>query len=291
MLLPRIMETALRFYSRLTPTDRGNLRLAHLVRALRPAERWRDVFHTPQGLTLELDLATYPDCCMAFGLYETTTARLIGRMLRTGDHFVDAGANLGYFTLLAAKRVGPAGRVDTIEPQPDNRARLEYHLRCNGSPPQVVVHPVALADTSGTVTIHAYPPGDAHHNHGCASLFPEPGARTTGVKVPGVTLDDLLAGAQPRLIKMDLEGAEVLAVRGMRRLVTGPNPPMLIVEYNPPQARTAGFEPDAWMRLLLEMQPNYRIDIIDWRLRRIALNPPRQVPDRQVNLLLRCGPV
>src|SRR5215208_5948792 len=130
-MIRALAEAALRGYSRIAPTERGGFRLAKLVRRLRKRELWRDTFLTPDGLRLKLDLSTYPDVSMAFGLYELDTARVIKKLLTRGDHFIDAGANIGYFTLLTANIVGPNGRVDAFEPHPLNRARLLDHLREN----------------------------------------------------------------------------------------------------------------------------------------------------------------
>src|SRR5688572_4106742 len=128
---PSICERALMLYSRIAPTERGGYRLARAARKTRDPARWRDVFRTPDGFDIELDISDYPDACMAYGLYELDTARLIRRLLRGGDHVVDCGANIGYFTMLAATRVGPGGKVDAFEPQADNFERLRENLRRN----------------------------------------------------------------------------------------------------------------------------------------------------------------
>src|SRR3954447_5078874 len=141
-LLGRSVLAALRGYSRIAPTQRGGYRLVRMGRKFVARDQWRGTFHTPDRTRLELDLATYPDCCMAVGLYELDTLRLIRRVLRPGDHFVDCGANIGYFTLAAAACVGASGRVDAFEPDPLNRARLEANLAANGSPAQIHVHAV-----------------------------------------------------------------------------------------------------------------------------------------------------
>ena len=72
-MMRAVAEAALRGYSRIAPTERGGYRLARLVRRTRSREQWRDTFTTPDGLRFQLDLATYPDCCMAYGLYELDT--------------------------------------------------------------------------------------------------------------------------------------------------------------------------------------------------------------------------
>src|SRR4051812_40042177 len=111
-VIGRLALAALRGYARVAPTQRGGDRVVRVGRRLVPRAEWRGTFETPDHTRLELDLATYPDCCMAVGLYELDTLRLIRRVLRPGDHFVDCGANIGYVTLAAARAVGANGRVD-----------------------------------------------------------------------------------------------------------------------------------------------------------------------------------
>src|SRR5687767_1442698 len=134
---------------------------------------------------------------MAFGLYELDTYRVIRRLLKPGMRFVDCGANIGYFTLLAAKLVGAGGRVDAIEPDPQNRRRLVENLRRNGMGDVVRVHDVAVSSRAATVTL--YHPGRG--NHGQASLFQSVGEGEQ-YDVQSVRLDDLILDA-PDLIKMD----------------------------------------------------------------------------------------
>src|SRR3954466_16277507 len=130
-LLGRISLGALKAYSRIAPSERGGYRLARIARNFVSEKNREGFFQTPEGLRLNLDLRTYPDINMAVGLYELDTARLTHRLLKPGSWFVDVGANVGYFTLLAAKWTSPTGKVDAVEPDPINRQRLEAHLREN----------------------------------------------------------------------------------------------------------------------------------------------------------------
>jgi len=285
--IARFAEAALRTYSRVAPTERGGYRLARLVRRFRAPDARRDVFTTPDGLTLDLDLACYPDCSMAYGLYELDTARVIKRLLRPGDHFVDGGANIGYFTLLAAKLVGPTGRVDAFEPLPDNRARLEANLHRNGLADRVRVHPAALSDAAGTATIHRFA-GD-EGNHGTASLFAGDGAVVArSISVPTVRMDEALSDTTPALIKLDVEGAESLAIAGMTGLLRAQRPPAVILEHNPVASRRAGAALSEPVERLLATRD-------DWVVRVIAFGLPRIDPKdtaawarlRQINILVQ----
>ena len=285
--IARLAESTLRAYARVAPTERGGYRLARLVRRFRSTDARRDVFRTPLGLTLDLDLNCYPDCTMAFGLYELDTVRVIRRLLRHGDHFVDGGANIGYMTMIGAQCVGPNGRVDAFEPQPDNRARLEVNLHRNGMGERVRVHAQALSDAAGTAAIHRF--ANDRGNHGMASLFADGGA-VSSVDVPTVRLDDALARTSPVLIKLDVEGAESLAISGMTGLLKAPRPPAVILEHNRDTLRRAGgkaglSEP---VRLLLATREDWQVRVIAFGLPRIDSGDTRAWQRlRQVNLLVQ----
>jgi FkbM family methyltransferase len=282
-LLGHIALGGLRAYSRVAPTERGGFRLARMARAMLPREKWKGTFTAPGGARLNLDLGTYPDCCMAVGLYELDTARVLARILKPGDHFVDCGANIGYFTLMAARLVGPTGRVDAFEPDPVNRARLEEHLRMNGSPSSVTVQAVALSDQDGWATL--YHPSDAARNHGEASLFAPAGVKADSYTVPLARLDRLVSAA-PRLVKMDIEGAELAAIGGMTELLKGERPPELIVEHNPASASSAGHRPGDLLRALQKHRERYRAYWVGWGLKEMRAEEVDGM-GRQGNILYR----
>ena len=276
---------ALRVYSRITPTQRGGYRLVRAARRLVPRRQWAGQFPIPGGATFDLNLATYPDCCMAVGIYELDTLRLLRGLLRPGDHFVDCGANIGYFTFAAARAVGPAGRVDAFEPDPINRARLEAHLLANGSPANVRVHAIALSDSAGEATL--YHPVESSHNHGEASLFaPTADVATTAYKVATARLDEVLDDP-PHLIKMDIEGAELSALKGMTTLLRAASPPALVIEHNPESAATAGYRSGDLLRYLNECQPKYRAYWAGWRLGETKSAEQIDAIARQGNILYR----
>ena len=156
--------------------------------------------------------------------------------------------------------------MDAFEPHPANRARLIDHLRDNQLIERVRVHEAALSDRSGVATIHMPVQGAA--NHGMASLF-SPAGESEAVEVPTVRVDEAIAGARPRLIKIDVEGAEPLAVAGMAGLVQVERPPAIIAEYNVDTARQAGFRAARICGSIAALQPGYRVDLIGWRMRRI----------------------
>ena len=242
----------LRLYARLAPTERGGFRLARLARRLVPRDRWQGIFDDGRGNALDLDLSTYPDVCMAAGLYERDTDRLLRRLLPVGGHLVDGGANLGYFTLRLARK---AGRIDAFEPDPHNRARLTQNLERNAVA-NVRVHPAALSDAPGTLTFHRPAAGSAR-NHGETSRYGD----GEPFDVPAVRADTAV-DAVPDLVKLDLEGGELAAVRGMTAWLTAPRPPAVVLEHNPPADARGGHAPGDVFRAFLDADPR-------WRCRRV----------------------
>ncbi|MEM1010725.1 MAG: FkbM family methyltransferase [Planctomycetota bacterium] len=277
----------LRQYADVAPTERGGFRLARVARRLVPRAKWRGVYGDGRGNALDLDLATYPDVAMACGLYERDTDRLFEKLLRPGMHFVDGGANLGYFTCRGARRVGSTGRVDAFEPDPDNRQRLKGNLQRNGLA-NVTVRPVALSDQSETLTFHHPVNGD--RNHGETSRFDIAGVETKSFDVEAVRADEVIEDV-PDVVKLDLEGGELAAVRGMTRWLAADRPPKVVLEHNPPADARGGHRPgDVW-RAFLEVSPGWTCS----RVRSYAaghlapLVSPEQLDrlDRQVNLLFQ----
>ena len=163
-----------------------------------------------------------------YGAFEISETRLVQALLRPGMTFVDVGANIGYYTLVAARLVGDHGLVHSFEPHDELRARLGENLRRNGLD-NVVVHSEAIADASGEVEFFASTWGA---NQGISSII-RGGARGDGRTVKSLSLDDFfstLAGRRVDLVKMDIEGAELRAIEGGVRTFRGIAAPPLIFE-------------------------------------------------------------
>jgi FkbM family methyltransferase len=280
--LARLALGTLKAYSRIAPTERGGFRLARLARRFVPESERQGIFQTPDGLRLDLDLRTYPDINMAVGLYELDTARLIHRLLKPDSWLVDVGANLGYYTLLAAKWA-PAGRVDAFEPDPINRQRLEAHLRENNFADRVRIHPIAASSQSGEIElIH---PQAAGANHGMASFYKSLTGEGQTFTVPTGRLDDALDGV-PDLIKIDVEGSELYVIEGMQKILSSASPPKLIIEHNPISCAAAGYRPGDIFKKLHDFQARYRVYWIGWRLKQIQSADELNSISRQGNLLI-----
>ena len=171
---------------------------------------------------------------------------LIDEAIRPGATIVDVGANIGYNTVYAARRVGPAGRVVAIEPAADNLAVLRENIAANRLD-NVVVRPTAAG--RGHQVRDFFLRGETSAVN---SFFPESvyAAVTSVEQVRVEPLDEIVDG-DPDLVKIDVEGAELDVLAGMTRML-GASTVRLIVEWHPGLQEAAGYAPDALPRLLLD---------------------------------------
>jgi FkbM family methyltransferase len=152
---------------------------------------------------------------------------LVGSLLAPGDTFIDGGAHVGMFTLVAAARVGPTGRVLAFEPAPAARRQLLRNLELSRFP-WVEVSECALADGTGTRDFVAF----SNDAEGSSSFAPPPefaGGSTEPVET--TTLDAAIANLDQtrlRLVKIDLEGAEYAALQGALSLLRDVQPDFLV---------------------------------------------------------------
>jgi len=168
------------------------------------------------------------------GKNERHTRKLFKEALRPGMRVLDIGAHIGYFALLAGREVGPTGKVYAFEPDPGNVRFLRHNIALNGLDEVVTAVPRAVADTSGMRPFFADP-----KNSVISSLWRQGWADGT-TPVECTTVDEYLDGAAVDVVKLDVEGAEVHALRGMRRTLMESSRPVLIVECNPTAFAAAG---------------------------------------------------
>ncbi len=147
------------------------------------------------------------------GTYESEKAQLLVRHVKPGGTFYDVGANVGFYTLLASRLIGPAGRVIAFEPSPRNLVFLRRHLRLNNAE-NVEVLDLAISDSDGVTQFSV--DGDPKKSQIA------PGGDIT---VQTTTLDRLMGELPlPDLIEMDIEGAEYAALLGAEQLLRKSNP-------------------------------------------------------------------
>jgi FkbM family methyltransferase len=158
------------------------------------------------------------------GLHEFDDMAFLLHALRPNDSFVDIGANVGSYTVLAAKAVG--ARVLAFEPVPETYAALTDNIQLNHVEARVEARQVCVGRTASHVRLTTRLDCMNH-------VLPDDGAALeSSVSVPQVRLDDALAGAAPYLIKLDVEGYELEALGGAAATLADKRLCALIMEVN-----------------------------------------------------------
>jgi FkbM family methyltransferase len=152
-----------------------------------------------------------------FDVWEPDLTAFISDRLSAGDGFIDVGANIGYFSALAARRVGPTGKVLAVEASPAVFASLSETTRLNDIDKTVRRENKAAAASRGAITVYAGP----DHNIGLTTTVEARGFARQDV-VEALPLDDLLTQDEvraARLVKIDVEGAEDGVIAGMQGFI------------------------------------------------------------------------
>jgi FkbM family methyltransferase len=195
------------------------------------------------------------------GEWEPFETAVVSRLVRAADLIVDAGANIGWYTMVSASL---GARVIACEPLPANAALLRVNVEANGFGPNVEVHECALGRAAGVATLAL-----STDNQGDHRVMVGPTKRTS-VSVQVSTLDALLAGRRPTLIKIDTQGSEVAILEGGRSAwaPTDVLPPVtLVLEFWPYGLAQCGANVERLLDLLGELLPQTHrcFEIVEWR--------------------------
>jgi FkbM family methyltransferase len=191
------------------------------------------------------------DVCFTYQEYEPFESSLVERFTSPGMTFVDIGAHIGYYTLLAADRVGSSGRVVAVEPAPGNYALLLQNLVENKVGNVQAIAAAAL-NRQGVVNLYLSCTNTGDHRTYDAedeALFGEPRKRVR-VQVSCIRVDDMLSalGLQADVIKIDVQGAEMLAFKGLRGALANPELTMFC-EFWPYALQANGSSPQELLDL------------------------------------------
>jgi FkbM family methyltransferase len=173
--------------------------------------------------------------------YERFETELFKKQVRKGMTVLDIGAHIGYYTLLAANLVGENGRVVAFEPHPHNFTMLEKNVKINEYKNAVLVQK-AVSDKSGHIDLFLSEYGTLH------SLL-QVGKKS--IVVEAVTLDDFFdKDYKVDVIKIDVEGAEMLALLGANKVITANGNLKIFTEFVPERLKRLGFLPEEYLNKL-----------------------------------------
>jgi FkbM family methyltransferase len=194
-------------------------------------------------------------------MYEPQETAILKSILKPGMTFVDVGANWGYFTLLAAQATSPGGRVLSLEPDPRLYAVLRENLALNGCT-RVTALQLAAAEESGVLALAGF--DESGDNWGLSRLVGNSTQNGPQYQVATAPLDDVLAEyglASVDLLKMDIEGAEALALPGLQDTLARKGIRRLLLELHP--GLLPNFSSDAAALIGLIQKHGYHVLTID----------------------------
>jgi FkbM family methyltransferase len=190
--------------------------------------------------------------------YEAGETRLTMDMVKPNHVVLDLGANIGYYTLIFSKLVGPGGRVYAFEPDPTNFELLGRNVRTNKYENATLVQK-AVSDTTGSVKLYLSELSSGDHR-----IYDSHDGRSAS-EVEVIRLDDYFQDVSFKadFIKMDIQGAEHKALGGMMRLIERSGPVTVLTEFWPFGLTQAGSDPRAFLDLFKSL--GFRIQHVEMR--------------------------
>lgn len=206
----------------------------------------------PNGFEVDCEISDHVQRHIFFqGVYEPIEAFLFSRLAEPGMTVVDAGANIGQYSLLASSRVGNTGSVHAFEPVPKNHSRAAAHLR-NNRVGNVLLNAQALWHEETVLELGRS--AEMAHNDGSFSVGAASESAAPLVSAEALRFDHYASNhslARVDLVKMDIEGAEWSALRGMRETLHR-HRPLLLMEVNRSACERAGYDPSVFWNLLVK---------------------------------------
>lgn len=186
---------------------------------------------------------------------EKLTTQIFKQVVKDGDTVVDVGANIGYFTLLAARLVGKKGKVYAFEPEPRNYEAMLRNIVLNGYDNVFAVQK-AVSNVTGIAKLYLSKIDVGAHTLREYHDHPQFEESQFGefVEVGSVTLDEFFQEKRHPIdvIKMDVEGAEMAALLGMDRIIGENENLKMFIEFYPSAIREMGYSPEEFIQKLLK---------------------------------------
>lgn len=177
-----------------------------------------------------------------FGIYEPNETRALSRIIRPGDVVIDIGANFGWYTTLFSDLIGKQGEIHSFEPVSQIFYELQRNVKLNSSYNNFFLNQQALGDKVCMIQIHVF--SELPCGHASISLLDR--NDYTSYDCSMTTLDNYLSKrhmTNVQLIKCDVEGAEMLVIKGAKSLLSSLKPPMWLLEINTETSAFFGYRP------------------------------------------------
>jgi FkbM family methyltransferase len=208
------------------------------------------VFDLGERIRLDLD-DWIPYWLFVTGVYERKHSAFFRGVLREGMTVLDIGADIGYYTLQAAVRVGDSGRVHSFEPVDTTYAKLRENVELNGLE-NVCLNQVAVHDHEGTVEVFVA----KENSTGASKLTRGMGLSGRSQAVRCLSIDDYLRERSIEtvdVVKIDVEGSEPYVVKGMRSTLEANPDLVLFMEINQPTLKAQGSSAEDLVEYMTEL--------------------------------------
>jgi FkbM family methyltransferase len=212
----------------------------------------RSVKVSVMGKTFNMDLrdGAVSSTLFAEGIWEPEETAFLEKILRPGMVFVDIGANIGYYTVMASGLVGSTGKVFAFEPDPRNFALLERNIAENHCE-NVFIDQKAVAASTRRVFLYRSEGnyGDHRTYNPSDDALRQHKSKRSAVAVEALSLDDYFAEHPTGIdvLKMDIQGSEYDAFIGMRRTLQRNSDVTILTEFWPTGLKQAGATPDLFL--------------------------------------------
>ncbi|HUR99795.1 MAG TPA: FkbM family methyltransferase [Pyrinomonadaceae bacterium] len=242
--IENLVLKTVRLYTFNTPIAKGRHR-AYLT-ALKLCKTLPDsmLTETKDGRKFSVHLKTGMQSTVYFlGEYEKALTEIVKAVLREGDVCLDVGANFGWYTTIFQKYCGPTGEVHAFEPVPPTFRELEENYALMGRPSNVFINHLALGEKADELTINLFEGLSSGH----ASMSDQGRADAISFKCDVVTLDSYLQERnvpEVNFVKVDIEGAELMFLKGAEKLFAQKTPPIWLMEMALQQTGNFGYVPN-----------------------------------------------
>jgi len=228
--MSKLLRETARFFFHLYPSERGKYKIIEDIyfKYLAPKDRIRKRCRIFHNIKMDLELSEYVQANLYFyGSYEKPTLKFICKLLKYGDTTIDVGANVGLMSLVFAKCIGKSGKVFSFEPEPNNNASLLNNINLN-SFSNISVSNSALSNKKDVLKFYL----SNDNNSGTHSLYYNAEKLSKDfIEVQALPFDEFIVGkdiSEIKLIKIDVEGAELDVIDGMKMTLQSLKPVLIL---------------------------------------------------------------
>jgi FkbM family methyltransferase len=221
-----------------------------------------------------------------FGVLEPLETEIFKKEIKKGDVVLDIGANIGYYTLIAARLVGEKGKVFAFEPHPQNFALLKKNIKLNGYKNVTLVEK-AVSNKNKKLKLYL-----SGYDCGAHSLYNSHKGQHF-VEVESIRLDDYFSklGKKIDFVKIDVEGAEYEALQGMSKIIKRNKDIKIVTEFYPALFKKSGIAPEEFLEFLTREGFNlYNINELEKKIEPVYISEflKKYNPKKRNNTNLLC---